>query len=74
MALKANRFFTVSKPNKGVILWDTTLRPLCVKLKEYDPEALSFSSLTRKMKGEDEFKFIFTTRSGVTYIIQKLVR
>ena len=74
MGLKANKIFTVSKPEEGVVLWDTTLKPLCVQLKEYDPEALGFDSLTRKMRGENEFRFEFTTRSGVNYIMQKLVR
>lgn len=74
MALKANKFFTVSTPLKGVVLWDTTLKPLCKQLKEYDQEALGFDSLTRKMKGENEFKFEFVTKSGIKYIIQKLTR
>jgi len=74
MALKANKFFTASIPSKGVVLWDTTLKPLCKQLKDYDQEALGFDSLTRKMKGDNEFRFEFTTRSGVNYIIQKLVR
>lgn len=74
MALKANKFFTASIPSKGVVLWDTTLKPLCKQLKEYDQEALGFDSLTRKMKGENEFKFEFVTKSGITFIVQKLIR
>lgn len=72
MALKANKFFTASIPEKGVVLWDTTLRPLCVKLKAFDSEALGFDSLTRKMKDNDKVEF--TTKSNVKYIIQKLTR
>lgn len=74
MAKKASKIFTASIPEKGVVLWDTTLRPLCAQLKEFDKESLGFDSLTRKMKNENEFKFEFTTKSGVKYIIQKLIR
>ncbi|CAA0144245.1 hypothetical protein R5N98_02790 [Tenacibaculum maritimum] len=72
MALKANKFFTASTPEKGVVLWDTTLKPLCEQLKAYDSETLSFHSLTRKMKDNDKIEF--TTKQGVKFIIQKLTR
>lgn len=72
MALKAKQFFTASAYGKGVVVWDTTLKPMCVKLKEYDPEALGYDSLTRKMS--EEGKVEFTTKSGVTYIIQRHFR
>lgn len=74
MALKAKQIFTVSTPQKAVVLWDTTLKPLCVQLNNLDPEALSYDSLTRKMKGDDEHRFEFTTKSDVKYIVQKFTR
>jgi hypothetical protein len=74
MSLKASKIFTASTPDKAVILWDTTLKPLCKQLKAHDPEALGFDSITRKMRGEYEFWFEFTTKSGVKYILQKFVR
>ena len=73
MAQKAKRIFTVSIPEKGVILWDTTLRPLSVQLLDYDSESLSYITLFLKMK-EEEGKFTFTTKSGVSYLIQRLSR
>lgn len=72
MAKKARQFFTVSSPDTGVVLWDTTLRPLCLQFKDHDSEALSYSTLFLEMKDVDHFEF--TTKSGVKYIIQKLVR
>lgn len=74
MGLKASKIFTVSKPNEGVIIWDTTLKPLCMQLKELDSEALSFDSLTRNKELKEQGKFTFTTKSGVIYIVQKLER
>lgn len=72
MALKPKQFFTASIPDLGVVLWDSTLRPLCVQLLEYDKEALSYSTLFLKMKETDKFKF--TTKSGTSFIIQRLTR
>ncbi|AUC15434.1 hypothetical protein BTO06_09905 [Tenacibaculum sp. SZ-18] len=72
MALKANKFYTASIPEKGVVIWDTTLRPLCVQLKLYDSEVLGYDSLFRKFKESDKIEY--TTKSGTKYIIQKLSR
>ena len=72
MGLKTNRIFTASTKEKGVIVWDTTLRPLCVQLKNYDPEAMHYMSIYPKLKDDDRFEF--TTKSGVKYIIQKFER
>lgn len=74
MALKAKQFFTASIPERGVVVWDTTLKPMCLKLKEYDNEALSFDTLTRNKELKEKGKFIFKTKSGITYIIQHLTR
>ena len=74
MAVKAKQIFTVSTLEKAVVLWDTTLKPLCVQLNKMDPQALSYDSLTRKMKGENEHRFEFTTKSDVKYILQKFTR
>lgn len=74
MALKAKQFFTASIPKKGVVVWDTTLKPMCLKLKEYDKEALSFDSLTRNKELKEVGEFTFTTKYGTTYIIQHLKR
>ena len=72
MALKAKRFFTVSVPEVGVILWDTTLRPLCKQLIEYDSTALSYSTIFLEMKNKNKFEF--TNKNGVKFIIQRLER
>jgi len=74
MALKAKQFFTASIPDKGVVVWDTTLKPMCIKLKEYDNEVLSFDSLTRNIELKEKGKLTFTTKSGVTYVVQHLTR
>ena len=72
MALKAKQFYSASIPEIGVVLWDTTLRPLCKQLIEFDKEALSYSTLFLEMKENN--KFTFTTKSGTTFIIQHLTR
>jgi hypothetical protein len=72
MALKANRVFTVSKNDEGVVLWDTTLRPLCIKFRAYDSEARGYDSLFSKLKDADSYTF--TSKSGVKYIVQRLER
>lgn len=74
MALKAKQFYTVSCPQKGVVLWDTTLKPLCKQLKEFDNEALGFDSITRNKELKEDGVFTFTTKSGVNYIVQHLTR
>tara|TARA_B100002049_G_scaffold224111_1_gene195185 strand:- start:392 stop:619 length:228 start_codon:yes stop_codon:yes gene_type:complete len=72
MAKKAKQFFTASIPNKGVVVWDTTLKPMCDKLNEYDQETYSYVTLYLKMKGKELFEF--ETKSGIKYIIQHLTR
>jgi len=72
MALKASKIFTASIPETGVVLWDTTLRPLCVQLKAYDTEALGYDSLFRMMKESEKVEF--KTKSGTRFIIQRLTR
>ena len=74
MALKAKQAFTASTPEKGVVAWDTTLKPMCVKLKAYDKEVLSFDSITRKKELKESGEFSFVTKSGVKYLIQHLTR
>lgn len=74
MALKAKRFFTVSTTENAVILWDTTLKPLCEQLNEFDDETIGYHSITRKMKGENENRLDIETPSGKQYIIQKHTR
>ena len=72
MPAKTNRLFTASIPEKGVVVWDTTLRPMCVQLKNHDPEAMHYMSIYPRLKEDGRFEF--TTKSGVKYIIQKLER
>lgn len=72
MALKAKQFFTATNPENGVVIWDTTLKPMCEKLKAHDPETRGYDTLTRKLP--EGGKYEFTTKSGVKYIIQHLVR
>ena len=72
MALKAKRFFTASIPELGVVLWDTTLRPLCKQLIEYDSTALSYSTIYLEMQKKNKFEF--TNKDGVLFIIQRLER
>ncbi|MDG1141352.1 MAG: hypothetical protein P8N44_07355 [Flavobacteriaceae bacterium] len=69
MALKKEKVFTLSTPSKGVVLWDTTLRPLCKQLKEYDPEALSYMTLYAALREKDYFQF--KTKSDTHYILQR---
>ena len=71
MALKAKQVFTATNENK-VVAWDTTLTQLSVKLKAFDPEALSYHTLTRELKKGGEYRF--KPKSGRTYTIQHLVR
>jgi len=72
MPLKSDKCFTVSKPDEYVILWDTTLQPLCKQLKEYDPEVLTYKTIRGKLL--ESTKYEFTTRSGNQYVIQKFSR
>lgn len=72
MALKANKFYTASIPLKGVVLWDTTLRPLCVQIKAFDKEARGYITIFNNLKKDSKYEF--TTKSGVKYIIQELTR
>lgn len=74
MPIKAKQVFTATIPEIGVVAWDTTLRPFCKQLKEKYPDALGYDSLFRKMKGDNEFKYEFTSKIGNKFIIQKLVR
>ena len=69
MALKTDKVFTVSTEIKGVVVWDTTLRPLCKKFKSYDPEARSYMTIYGELREKD--KYTFTTKSGITYIVQR---
>ena len=72
MALKLKKIFAATDLNKGVVIWDTTLRPMCVKLREYDSEAMHYMSIYPKLREGNEFRF--TTKSGVAYVIQRLER
>ncbi len=72
MALKANRFYTISKDGEGVVLWDTTLKPLSKQFKQFDKEARGYDSLYGNLKNCDSYRF--TTKSGVKYIVQRLER
>ena len=74
MALKAKRVVTAVIPKKGVVVWDTTLRPFCVKLEAYDPEVRKYITIFNGLKESEDGKFVFTTKSGVKYIIQDLTR
>jgi hypothetical protein len=72
MALKANKVFTASLKGEGVVLWDTTLRPLCVQLRAYDPESRGYITIFNGLKDSGKYEFI--TKSGKQYIIQELTR
>ena len=74
MSLKAKQAYTASTKENGVVLWDTTLKPLCEQLNAHDAETLTYNSITRKMQGEHEHRLEIKTKYGNEYLLQKLVR
>lgn len=72
MATKAKQVYTVSSPGKGVILWDTTLKPLVDQLKKKDPEAHGYDTITRKLQKGGSYAF--KTKSDIQYLVQHLLR
>lgn len=68
--IHAKKVITATINNKGVVVWDTTLTGFCKKLRTYDKEVKGYRNIYENLKNSNMYSF--TTKSGITYYINRL--